>query len=72
MQPSFCLTQHIGSGASVIASFQQTLWTVVPICSGTVRQKTLGEAQLLFFFQIAAETKMTSGFNRGGKKLKRW
>ncbi|XP_070180339.1 ryanodine receptor-like isoform X4 [Littorina saxatilis] len=33
---------HIGSGASVIASFQQTLWTVVPICSGAVRQKTLG------------------------------
>ncbi|XP_055878934.1 ryanodine receptor 2-like isoform X5 [Biomphalaria glabrata] len=33
---------HIGSGSSVIASFQQTLWTVVPMCSGTVRQKTLG------------------------------
>ena len=36
-------SQHIGSGASVIASFQQTLWTVVPICSGAVRQKTLGK-----------------------------
>ncbi|RUS73265.1 hypothetical protein EGW08_018973, partial [Elysia chlorotica] len=33
---------HIGSGASVIASFQQTLWTVVPMSSGAVRQKTLG------------------------------
>lgn len=33
---------HIGSGGSVIASFQQTLWTVVPICSGAVRVKTLG------------------------------
>ncbi|XP_025103910.1 ryanodine receptor-like isoform X4 [Pomacea canaliculata] len=33
---------HIGSGNSVLASFQQTLWTVVPICSGAVRQKTLG------------------------------
>ncbi|BFZ07812.1 hypothetical protein BsWGS_10847 [Bradybaena similaris] len=33
---------HIGSGCSVIASFQQTLWTVVPMCSGAVRQKTLG------------------------------
>ncbi|XP_064602338.1 ryanodine receptor 2-like [Liolophura sinensis] len=33
---------HIGSGASVIASFQQTLWTVAPVCSGAIRQKTLG------------------------------
>ncbi|XP_013392082.1 ryanodine receptor [Lingula anatina] len=33
---------HIGSGQSVIASFQQTLWTVAPVCSGAIRQKSLG------------------------------
>ncbi|KAL3874970.1 hypothetical protein ACJMK2_037916, partial [Sinanodonta woodiana] len=33
---------HIGSGSLVIASFQQTLWTVVPMCSGAIRQKSLG------------------------------
>ncbi|CAH1792822.1 unnamed protein product, partial [Owenia fusiformis] len=33
---------HIGSGASVIASFQQTLWTVQPVCSGAIRMKSLG------------------------------
>ncbi|XP_048259812.1 ryanodine receptor-like isoform X9 [Haliotis rufescens] len=32
---------HIGSGSAVIASFQQTLWTVVPMCSGAVRTKAL-------------------------------
>lgn len=26
----------------VIASFQQTLWTVVPMCSGGIRNKYLG------------------------------
>lgn len=33
---------HIGYGVSVIASFQQTLWTVVPMCSGAIRLKSLG------------------------------
>ncbi|XP_064623398.1 ryanodine receptor-like isoform X6 [Lineus longissimus] len=33
---------HIGSGHSVIASFQQTLWTVAPVCSGAIRQKSMG------------------------------
>ncbi|KAK3094056.1 hypothetical protein FSP39_023525 [Pinctada imbricata] len=33
---------HIGGGSMVIASFQQTLWTVVPMCSGAVRQKSIG------------------------------
>ena len=34
--------QHIGAGAMVIASFQQTLWTVQPVSSGAVRQKSVG------------------------------
>ncbi|XP_050406916.2 ryanodine receptor [Patella vulgata] len=33
---------HIGSSNSIVASFQQTLWTVVPMCSGAVRTKTVG------------------------------
>jgi len=33
---------HIGAGALVIASFQQTIWTVQPVSSGAVRQKSLG------------------------------
>ncbi|XP_071161899.1 ryanodine receptor-like [Mytilus edulis] len=33
---------HIGGGSMVIASFQQTLWTVVPMCSGGIRNKCLG------------------------------
>ena len=36
-------TQHIGVDSQVIASFQQTLWTVQPVSSGIVRQKSLGE-----------------------------
>ncbi len=35
--------QHIGTGALVIASFQQTLWTVQTISSGAIRQKSLGK-----------------------------
>ena len=38
----FSYLQHIGAGAMVIASFQQTLWTVQPVSSGAVRQKSLG------------------------------
>ena len=38
----FFIHQHIGSGGSVIASFQQTLWTVVPMSAGAVRQKAMG------------------------------
>lgn len=37
--------QHIGAGAMVIASFQQTLWTVQPVSSGAVRQKSLGTSR---------------------------
>jgi len=33
---------HIGAGGLVIASFQQTLWTVQPVSSGVVRQKSVG------------------------------
>ncbi|KAL4238125.1 Ryanodine receptor 2 [Mactra antiquata] len=33
---------HIGSAAEVIASFQQTLWTVVPMSSGAIRVKSMG------------------------------
>ncbi|XP_053408017.1 ryanodine receptor-like isoform X6 [Mercenaria mercenaria] len=33
---------HIGSGSEVIASFQQTLWTVVPMSSGAIRVKSMG------------------------------
>ncbi|KAJ8309071.1 hypothetical protein KUTeg_013945 [Tegillarca granosa] len=32
---------HIGSGSVVTASFQQTLWTVLPMCSGAIRQKSI-------------------------------
>lgn len=43
---------HIGDG-NVIASFQQTLWTVVPVSAGAVRTKSLGHvfgADVLRFF----------------------
>ncbi|XP_052768471.1 ryanodine receptor 2-like isoform X9 [Mya arenaria] len=33
---------HIGSNSDVIASFQQTLWTVVPMSSGAIRVKSMG------------------------------
>ncbi|XP_069116591.1 ryanodine receptor-like isoform X2 [Argopecten irradians] len=33
---------HIYGGSMVIASFQQTLWTVVPMSSGAISQKSLG------------------------------
>ncbi|XP_048731868.2 ryanodine receptor-like isoform X6 [Ostrea edulis] len=33
---------HIGSGSMVIASFQQTLWTVNPMSSGAYRMKSVG------------------------------
>jgi hypothetical protein len=39
----FIFVQHIGSGAMVIASFQQTLWSVQPVSSGTVKQKSVGK-----------------------------
>lgn len=35
--------QHIGNSSYVIASFQQTLWTMVPVSSGALRQKSLGQ-----------------------------
>ena len=35
--------QHIGSSSEVIASFQQTLWTVVPMSAGAIRVKSMGK-----------------------------
>lgn len=57
----FLLFQHIGSSSEVIASFQQTLWTVVPMSSGAIRVKSMGNVIVkdslissyfsLFFFE---------------------
>lgn len=33
---------HIGAGETVMASFQQTLWTVHPLSSGVARLKSVG------------------------------
>ncbi|WAR19518.1 RYR-like protein [Mya arenaria] len=39
---------HIGSNSDVIASFQQTLWTVVPMSSGAIRFVFGGDVLRLF------------------------
>ena len=38
------MLQHIGSGSMVMASFQQTLWTVQPVSSGAIKNKALCKA----------------------------
>jgi len=59
--------QHIGAGAMVIASFQQTLWTVQPVSSGLVRQKSVGE--FTFHDRVSHLTSVTPSRRRMGRAV---
>ena len=56
------ISQHVYgdsfSHSGVIASFQQTLWTVIPVSSGIVRQKSLRMFSLSLPNSFTTEFKM--------------